>query len=261
MFMMTKDFARRMGWVLLGLSATLAGCGPKPAFARKDVPAGLGNPLVGGPNDVHALLLDETADVFRKGSGTGLSISDKPAGVGLDLKNVPKSPEGNRWTAVYTSREITTDFPCNEMVPSWNVEVPESTGFFVEFRFGFKGSRNWTSYYYLGRWGSAQPPEKKIVKDPYADIKGDCMISEYLFDRIQYRVHLSTTDLKRTPVLRRFAVAYSNTTGDAELAKRQHKDIDPGPKEKWARRLPVPFRSQKWESPALRGQVCSPTSR
>ena len=47
---------------------------------------------------------------------------------------------------------------------------------------------------------------------------------------------------------------------DENLARQHRHPIDPGPQKRWARRLPVPFKSQISEDPEIRGQICSPVS-
>jgi hypothetical protein len=71
---------------------------------------------------------------------------------------------------------------------------------------------------------------------------------------------MSASPQKRSPVIRRFALICSNTMGDADIARSHRKTVDPGPRSGWARRLPVPWRSQLAEESAIAWEVCSPTS-
>ncbi len=160
----------------------------------------------------------------------------------------------------HTSRIIDTEFPFNDLVPSWNIDVPDGAGFHVEIRLGRRTGDFWTPYYYLGGCGKFTPPDKPTLKDENGLIVCDYFQSINRFDRIQYRVTFFAPDPARPVVLRRFGLAYSNTLNDAALAAKHRKAVDPGPKDGWARRLPVPFRSQNWESDDIRGKICSPTS-
>lgn len=238
-----------------------AGCGvrqaPTPPAADADEP---GNKLFSTPNDVHALILDETAAVFAEGTNSGTVVVDDPPGVTLQIDAPVGGQAQPPHQGVHTSRVIAAEFPFNDVVPSWNVDCPRHAGFVVELRLG-RGERGfWTPYYYLGRWGAAAAPTEKIQHDPNGDVDIDYFRSTHRFDRVQYRVRLFSSRRGPLPVLRRFGLACSNTLNDADLARRFRKPIDPGPQEKWARRLPVPFRSQKWEAREVRGSICSPTS-
>ncbi len=218
------------------------------------------NKLRATPNDIHALIIDETAGVFRQGTTDGVTISTMPAGVSLRCDGPDRHREHDLCRAVHTSRVIVTGFPFNELIPSWNVDVPPGSGFVVELRVGRGGGGSWTPFYYLGSWGDAPGIEHKVLRDAGGVVEIDYFRSRRWFDRIQYRVHLAAADPRRLPALRRFALAYSNTLNDEQLARRHRKPIDPGPRHRWARRLPVPFRSQKGEGRAIRGRVCSPTA-
>jgi len=218
------------------------------------------NQLKGSPNDIHALIMDDTEEVFRRGNIKDVLITSKPVGVSISNRLLSKSPNNNVTMATYTSREILTDFPFNEVLPSWNIDIPAGTGFIVEIRAGRRSENIWTSFYYLGRWGSVPQRSTKVLHDTNGIVDIDYFRSQQTFDRIQYRVYLYTTEPHRSPSLRRFSLVYSNTLNNVKLARKHRKTILPGPREKWTRRLAVPFRSQKKESPKIRGSICSPTS-
>lgn len=216
--------------VLLFTPALLAQSTTSPS----DEPGPSANRLSRTPNDVHRLLLDEADQL-----ATGRLEQPSP---GL---------------ATHTSRVISTEFPFNDLVASWNVDVPQDAGFIVEIRLGRRSGDFWTPFYYLGRFGAAPDPAQKTLRDDNAWVNLDYIQSRNKFDRLQYRFQLFGSS---TPVIRRVTLAYSNTLNDAELARRYREPVDPGPIETWARRLPVPFRSQNWQDSPLRGEICSPTS-
>lgn len=191
---------------------------------------GLGNKLAATPNDVHALILDDP-----------VSFADSEPGR-------------------LTSRIIETEFPFNDLLPSWNVDVPPGAAFAVEIRVGRREGDFWTPFYFLGAWGRREGLKGKHLRDENGFINIDYFQSSKKYDRIQYRFLLEAGEGGRWPAPRRVGLAYSNTLNDAELARKFRKPVDPGPKEKWTRRLPVPFRSQKWEDASIRGLICSPTS-
>lgn len=221
-------------WCLAAQPAAQSGPASRPAGSTS------ANRLYRTPNDVHRLIMSEFPD--------GLKVM---------LRDV--DPRGGL-SGEYMSPAIAAEFPFNDLLASWNVDVPERSGFYVEIRVGRRAGDFWTPFYYLGGWGDFTAPAKKILNDDHGRIVVDYFQSRHTFDRIQCRFICSADTAARAPVLRRLAFAYSNTMNDNDLAARFRTAIDPGPKEKWTRRLPIPFRSQNWESPELRGEVCSPTS-
>lgn len=225
--------------------------------------ASLTNQLRGGPNDVHRLVIDATAEAFARGSTDRAVVTARPAGVrindGADAGDGLSGPAGVR-AALFTSRVVEADFPFNEVVPSWNVDVPEGAGFHVELRVGRGGEAFWTPWYYLGAWGEIPSELPKTIRDEHGVVDVDYFRSARRFDRVQYRVHLYAPATGRSPVLRRFALVYSHTLDDAALAAQYRHTPSSIPPDRWARRLPVPFRSQKVEEDRIRGSICSPTS-
>lgn len=217
-----------VAWLLgSGCTAIAQQAATQPARERE---RGLGNRLAATPNDVHRLILDDPVS-FAESTPT-----------------------------VRTSRVIETEFPFNDLIPSWNVDLSPDSGFSAEIRLGRREDGFWTPYYYLGSWGEAPRIDRKHLRDEHGFINIDYFQSRNRFDRIQYRLLLKPGDDGALPVPRRFGMAYSNTLDDAALARRFRAPIDPGPREKWARRLPVPYRSQRWEDERIRGSICSPTS-
>lgn len=209
----------------------------QPASMPIDTSKKEGNRLRRTPNDVHRL--------YRK---------DFPA-------PDPHAPPISTWT----SEVVEAEFPFNDLVPSWNVDVPDGASARLEFRVGRKTGDWWSAWYFLGIWGALDGADRegeKHTEDADAEINIDYLQSRHRFDRFQYRITAVESSNPGSPhvAVRRVTVAYSNTLNDPELAAKFRQSVDPGPKEKWARRLPVPYRSQRWEDEKIRGSICSPTS-
>src|SRR5690606_32182076 len=119
-----------------------------------------GNKLKASGHDVHALHRLPGSD-FR----TLQRVEDIPA----DAKLV-----------VRTHAPVTTPFPFNDLVPSWNIDAPPG-GFVVELRLGPAGTQDWTPWYYLGSWGEKLEPPAKHTKDDHGFINIDYFQSRNRF--------------------------------------------------------------------------------
>lgn len=159
----------------------------------------------------------------------------------------------------YTSRVFEARFPFNEVCPSWNVDTPDGSGFYVELRVGRREGDTWSPFFYLGQWGRVPNVSDHVSKNEFGHVDVDYFVSDRTYDRLQYRIHFFPTADGKCPVLRRFGLCYSNVTGDRELWERHHRPPKPAPRERWQRRLPVPFVTQATEVPDMSG-LCSPTS-
>ncbi len=230
------------------------------ASAPEESADGPGNNLRATPNDVHALLLDNSAAIFSQGSTEQVTVETTVPGIAIPAARAATAPADTPLAAVYTSRVVETAFPFNDLVPSWNVEMPEGTGFRAEIRLGRKADGFWTPFYHFGVWGNAPKPAERVIEDGSGIVDVDTFRSSQTFDRIQYRFVFTTAAAGKSPVLRRVGLAYSNTLNNEGLAAVHRKPIDPGPPSGWARRLPVPWRSQSVEDGRIRGSICSPTS-
>ncbi|MCL2329970.1 MAG: C39 family peptidase [Phycisphaerae bacterium] len=229
------------------------------------------NNLRGKSSDRHGLLLDDTDAILKQGQ------LERP----LKHGSSDHGPS-NTWSAVYTSRAIETAFPFNQIVPSWNVDLPAGTGFCVELRMGRKSQGStpefWTPFYYFGTWGIAKSPEQRVIRDDHGVVNIDTFHSTQSYDRIQYRFILETSNQEHSkseqwPTIRRVGLAYSNTLdNDHESHELQKSSGDELPESQkiaindslsdsaWCRRLLVPWRSQAAEDEAIRHSVCSPTA-
>ena len=209
---------------------------------------------------MNTLIIDEQPAVFRRGDIGQVTVGSRPIGVTIDHRMLTAGRAKFR-RAVYTSRPIRCPFPINDVVASWNVALPEGTGFIVQLRLGRRREDFWTAFYYLGSWGTVpKTGVKKIVKDRNGKVHTDYFRSDKSFDRVQYRLLLFSTRRDASPTLRRFTLSCSQSPKRKELPARHRKTIRAGAKKRWARRLNVPFRSQRAEDPKIAGSVCSPTS-
>ena len=142
--------------------------------------------------------------------------------------------------------------PFNELLPSWNVDVPDGAGFRVELRVG-RGAE-WSPWLYAGDWG-VTPPAEPLVAFDRGRVDVDWFRSDELWERAQYRLTGAGDPLPR---LARFALCFSDRTDGGTPPEPVW-----GPRLSeagWQRRLEVPFRAQGAEGPELGPRICSPTS-
>jgi len=165
----------------------------------------------------------------------------------------------------YTSPVLEAGEPFNEALLSWNADLPPGGGISVELRVGRRFQGFWSPYLHVGDWGEVKRPEEKTISFDEGKIDVDYFRSEKRFDRIQYRVRAfrkeSPGGKDREIRLARVGLCLSDTTGIPGSRPPVARKDPPGPPpEKWQRRLPVPFRSQRDEDPEIAGHICSPTS-
>jgi hypothetical protein len=212
----------------------------------------------------HEFVLHDTAEAFRTGRLEGGQINENPGGVTL----LPNQKE-----AVYESAIIRSQRPFNELLLSWNIDVSAERGFAVQARVGRTRDDFWTPWLQFGSGGKCPPSTMAVRECPEGKMHVDYFGAESeRFDRAQYLVLAGELLSSAPPVLgsagakndrskafiRRIAVTLSDTTGKVSSIPPVAAPPIP-PVEKWQRRLPVPFRSQKVHREGLSG-LCSPTS-
>lgn len=171
--------------------------------------------------------------------------------IGLrDLKAFRVGPGTNRHERVLTSRPLLTRLPWNELIVSWNADMPRDSYLRVEARPLYADLE--TKHYVLGQWSSdpAQFPRQSLKhqKDGDGDVDTDTLVLTRKAERLELRLILGGLD-GRLPRVRFLGLhLLDNTVRPAPL---------PPNRAAWGRRLPVPERSQMaypggevWCSPA-----------
>ena len=212
------------------------------------------NPLNGNPYAVSRIEFYETLADFEGGEYFRTCQTSK----GISLK---KSRDDYPTSGSYTSPPFASPFPITEILPTWNVDRPTSTGFAVYFQVSEDG-RSWSEWLFLGRDGATPVSLQKEVHTTGAVVDVDFMQLTRNFRYFRWRIELFTQVPKISPSLRRFAVCYGNSSGDEEIFKKfsEEKTSPRG----WARRLEMPYYSQltheKDITEAMRYCICCPTS-
>lgn len=198
----------------------------------------------------HDLTLHDSNESFRTGTFIESRLIGNSAGVGVEMGN----------GAGYVGPIIEPPLKFDEMLVSWNAEVPPGAGMVIEVRAGKRLNDSWTPWLRLATWGELPPGGECVTSTDGAKIDIDYFRATQRFDRAQYRLRASVPNPAAPVVLRRVGVCCSDLTGLPDSTPRWRRPpiaVDPA---SWQRRLPVPWRSQKTERPEIAGRICSPTS-
>jgi hypothetical protein len=173
--------------------------------------------------------------------------------IAVDANTQYVSGTGIRLTSSATSGTASftgtnAPFSVNNVVPSWNIDMPADTGARMEVR-AVSGAT--TIWYEVARQGYIPGGVKRDRSDSYGYINWDTLELYATWPRIEYRVTLYTNRTGVTPTLRLMSLCYANTSTPIAYSPL------PGPGVTTS--LPVPWRSQYWV-PDIGGVICGPTS-
>ncbi len=193
------------------------------------------------------LVLDEPG-----AGGLGLCMLGPGASLAPDGSVILAATPGEQASA--DSAVIVPEIAFNEVLVSWNLDVPEGAGACVLVRVGREAGGEWSPWLYVGDWGTP-PSVEKTMQSAQGKIDVDFFTSTQTFDRVQYRVIAAGGPVR----IARIGVCVSNTLGTAKIASND-RSVRPADRGAFTRRLSVPFNSQKTPDPTLSGRLCSPTS-
>ncbi|MFH2202401.1 MAG: C39 family peptidase [Elusimicrobiota bacterium] len=141
-------------------------------------------------------------------------------------------------------------FPFNDLVGSWNAQVPPGAS--IEMLVQTRQDGRWTKWYRLSRWEQDAPRsfERQEDENGYVDI--DTLKLKKKSLSFRYRIIMNSTGTRHVQ-LHRVAVAYEDTG---------HKPAASPPfvKGPWVRELKLASRSQMVEQASYRRDICSPTA-
>lgn len=151
---------------------------------------------------------------------------------------------------IYTSREFATRIPWNELIASWNADMPKDSYLRVEARAVYP--EHTTKYFVMSLWSSdpAKYPREyvKHQKNADGDVDTDTLVLKRTAERFQIRLTMGG-DARQLPKIRFLGFhLLDNTAKPSPL---------PPNRAAWGKTLPVPERSQMayeggevWCSPA-----------
>jgi hypothetical protein len=152
---------------------------------------------------------------------------------------------------VLTSPVISPHIAFNQVIVSWNVELPQNAYLIVEGRAIYDEHSAATKYYNLGHWSTnpAQHPRQSVSgqSDADGDVSTDTLILRRLANKIQIRLTLGGSGVN---VLKFLGI----TLTDTNAAPTQL----PPNREAWGKLIPVIERTQMAYPNG--GQLCSPTT-
>jgi hypothetical protein len=203
------------------------------------------------------LVLASAAFAQTTSPRTSTSVFDLQAALApitLDSNTQYVSGAGIRLTSSATSGVasfVGTDAPfsVNNVVPSWNLDMPANTGARMVVRAVNGGTS--TPWYEVARIGYIPGGISRPKSDSYGYIDQDTLKLNTTWPRIEYRVTLYANTAGRTPTLRLMSLCYADTGTLISYSPL------PGPGVTTS--LPVPWRSQYWV-PNIGGVICGPTS-
>lgn len=164
------------------------------------------------------------------------------------FKNSPGQQPGE---SVLTSREIRARIHWDELITSWNADMPASSYLKVEVRAIYPGHT--TKYYTMGLWSGdpSRYPRESVLKqkDADGDVDTDTLMLRKAVERFQLRLTLGGEG-KQTPKLRFLGVSL--------LDSRAKPAPLPPDRGAWGKTIDVPERSQMaYENGSV---LCSPTT-
>jgi hypothetical protein len=162
-------------------------------------------------------------------------------------KSAGKTPN----ESVLTSTQIVSRISWNELVASWNADMPPSAWLKVEVRAVFPEGP--TKYYAMGLWSSDpdRHPRQSVAnqKDADGDVSTDTLTLQRPCERLQLRITVGSDD-EHKPELKFLSVCLLDTNAAAPVL--------PPNRAAWGKTIAVPERSQMVYP---NGNVlCSPTT-
>jgi len=167
------------------------------------------------------------------------------------LRAFQATPGQRPGETVLTSRPLVARIPWNELIVSWNADLPADSYLKVEARALYPEGP--TKFFVLGRWSSnpARYPRESVnqQQDADGDVRTDTLVLNRLCERLQLRLTLGG-DAPQAPTVRFLGLCLlDNTAQNAPLPPRRAA---------WGCTVPVPERSQM--AYAGGGAWCSPTT-
>jgi hypothetical protein len=208
------------------------------------------NTLVYRPGTVDDLIILEGAQNLIRG---GRAENVRPSADGKSVELVDGARAGS-----LTLPLVKTRFPFNEAIPSWNGFAPPDTGFRVWMN-PVLSNRVPCSWFDAGTWGRISDElTTRVIPLNCGTYNIDTLLLNSLAEAVSVRFDLvrSSAD-SPSPRIYLFALSYSNSTGNQQLARLFGVDRTAPVT---AARLDIPYYSQVVDREPWIGRICSPCS-
>lgn len=157
---------------------------------------------------IHYMLVDHLASAKNNdGQHSGTVRSSR----GLTIA----SNHNNELPAIYISPVFITSFPANETIMSWNANCPSNTHIDLEFRVKENSDSTWSEWFTTGKWKVDETHTRSSECPVYGNLQVDHFKSKVLFNEIQYRASLHTSNAANLPLLRTVYFAITNSVEPA----------------------------------------------
>jgi hypothetical protein len=246
----------RAEWLAVCLATLLCtGCAGSPKVTEKTVSPDVDwrtNPM----GIVDRVIVLHNADDWSAGESKRTVVND----TGVLTLDDPPSRQRYPRSGTWTSPEFVTDFPITQVLPSWNLDTQPDSGvkFFIRSRDAKSG--DWSPWLYIGAWGKTSPFDKDKVTFAHGEVDIDYLKLKRPADAYQMRAVLQSFDVdgQSNPAIRKLTMVYSGAIDDPQKRAELARPVEI--QGEWARTLDVPFFTQADAPPALKPQICSPTS-
>lgn len=208
--------------------------------------------------------LEQVTDADAWSAGTLVNANvfpDSPARVELGYRE-SDFPHSGSWTGPIKDAAS----PFDELIASFNVTTPPSTGAVLEMRV-LQGVV-WSPWVYMQCWGKTLASLGRMTQWDGGRVKVDTLMLDKPATQYQARVTLVSFTFEKAapkPSIRRLSVCYTGVVSDAQQRARLLNETNPASQPStgsWVRDLNVPFRAQGEDAipKPLRKLICSPTS-
>ncbi len=175
-----------------------------------------------------------------------------------DAKSIALNDDGR---ATIEFEPLIAPFKFNEVLVSWNLNLPSNVSYAVDVAVGTRFDDSWSPWMLIDQLGPNLVDEKPNKQFDGGKVDVDYFVSEQRFDRLRVRLRLlGQVKQSISYKMERMNVTLSDTTRRADSWQPELPSVSEPSRDAYTRRLPVPHRSQYTGRSELRGRICSPTS-